>query len=59
MIGDHMERSDFPEVGTRLTYGEAIPAYNRFERSMLERVYGDRLPVRQLYLNGRPYSLYP
>ena len=42
-----MERSDFPEVGTRLTYGEAIPAYNRFERSMLERVYGDRLPVRQ------------
>lgn len=38
-----MERSDFPEVGTRLTYGEAIPAYNRFERSMLERVYGDGL----------------
>jgi hypothetical protein len=35
-----MERSDFPEVGTRLTYG-------------------DRLPVRQLYLNGRPYGLYP
>lgn len=54
-----MERSDFPEVGTRLTYGEAIPAYNRFERSMLERVYGDRFPVRQLYLNGRPYGLYP
>lgn len=54
-----MERSDFPEVGTRLTYGEAIPAYNRFDRSMLERVYGDRLPVRQLYLNGRPYGLYP
>lgn len=36
-----MERSDFPEVGTRLTYGEAIPAYNRFERSMLEKkMYG-------------------
>lgn len=35
-----MERSDFPEAGTRLTYGEAIPAYNRFERSMLEKMYG-------------------
>ena len=35
-----MERSDFPEVGTRLTYGETIPAYNRFERSMLEKAYG-------------------
>lgn len=35
-----MERSDFPEVGTRLTYGEAIPVYNRFERSMLEKMYG-------------------
>ena len=36
-----MDRSDFPEVGTRLTYGEAIPAYNRFERSMLEKkMYG-------------------
>lgn len=35
-----MECSDFPEVGTRLTYGEAIPAYDRFERSMLEKAYG-------------------
>ena len=38
-----MERSDFPEVGTRLTYGEAIPAYDRLERSMLERAYGTGL----------------
>lgn len=45
-----MERSDFPEVGTRLTYGEAIPAYNRFERSMLEKVYGaGLLPAVGLY----------
>lgn len=32
-----MEYNDFPEVGTRLTYEEAIPAYDRFERSMLEK----------------------
>ena len=45
-----MERSDFPEVGTRLTYGEAIPAYNRFERSMLEKLYGaGLLPAVGLY----------
>lgn len=45
-----MERSDFPEVGTRLTYGEAIPTYNRFERSMLEKVYGaGLLPAVGLY----------
>lgn len=45
-----MERSDFPEVGTRLTYGEAIPAYNRFERSMLEKAYGaELLPAVGLY----------
>lgn len=41
-----MERSDFPEVGTRLTYGEAIPAYSRFERLMLENAYGGRTPAR-------------
>ena len=35
-----MECNDFPEVGTRLTYEEAIPAYDRFERSMLEKAYG-------------------
>ena len=38
-----MECSDFPEVGTRLTYREAIPAYDRLERSMLERAYGTGL----------------
>ena len=54
-----MERSDFPEVGTRLTYGEALPAYKRGARAVGEWVFGGRLPVRQLYLNGRPYGLYP
>ncbi len=45
-----MERSDFPEVGTSLTYGEAIPAYDRFGRSMLEKVYGaELLPAVGLY----------
>lgn len=45
-----MECNDFPEVGTRLTYGEAIPAYNRFERSMLEKAYGaELLPAVGLY----------
>lgn len=45
-----MECNDFPEVGTRLTYGEAIPAYNRFERSMLEKTYGTGLlPTVGLY----------
>lgn len=37
-----MECNDFPEVGTRLTYGEAIPVYDRFER---EGVRG-RVPAR-------------
>ena len=54
-----MERSDFPEVGTRLTYGEAIPVHPLKHRSLEAVVCGDRLPVRQLYLNGRPYGLYP
>ena len=45
-----MECNDFPEVGTRLTYGEAIPVYDRFERSMLEKVYGaGLLPAVGLY----------
>lgn len=38
-----MECNDFPEVGTRLTYGKAIPAYDRFERTMLEKAYGAEL----------------
>lgn len=45
-----MECNDFPEVGTRLTYGEAIPGYDRFERSMLEKAYGaGLLPAAGLY----------
>lgn len=40
-----MECNDFPEVGTRLTYGEAIPVYDRFERSMLEKAYGAGLLI--------------
>lgn len=39
-----MKCNDFPKIGTRLTYGEAIAAYDRFERSMLEKVYGAELP---------------
>ena len=38
-----MECNDFPEVGTRLTSGKAIPAYDRFERTMLEKAYGPEL----------------
>ena len=46
-----MECNDFPEVGTRLTYGEAIPAYNRFERMMLKKAYGNGLlPAVGLYV---------
>lgn len=45
-----MECSDFPEVGTRLTYGEVIPAYDRLEQSMLERAYGiGLLPAVGIY----------
>lgn len=45
-----MECNDFPEVGTRLTYGEAIPACDRFERTMLEKAYGaELLPAVGLY----------
>ena len=45
-----MECNDFPEVGTGLTYGEAISAYDRFERSMLEKVYrAELLPAVGLY----------
>lgn len=45
-----MKCNDFPKIGTRLTYGEAIAAYDRFERSMLEKVYGTEiLPAVGLY----------
>lgn len=32
-----MQVNEIPSIGTTLTYGEAILAYNRFERSMLEK----------------------
>ena len=35
-----MQMNKMPSVGTTLTYGEAIKAYDRFERSMLGKVYG-------------------
>lgn len=45
-----MKCNDFPEIGTRLTYGEAIAAYDRFERMMLEKAYGaELLPAVGLY----------
>ena len=45
-----MKCNDFPEIGTRLTYGEAIAAYDSFERSMLEKGYGTGLlPAVGLY----------
>ena len=45
-----MKCNDFPKIGTRLTYGEAIAAYDRLERSMLEKVYGAELrPAVGLY----------
>ena len=37
-----MQMNKMPSVGTTLTYGEAIKAYDRFEQSMLEKVYGSR-----------------
>ena len=45
-----MQMNKMPSVGTTLTYGEAIKAYDRFERSMLEKVYGTEiLPAVGLY----------
>lgn len=45
-----MKCNDFPKISTRLTYGEAIAAYDRFEWSMLEKVYGaELLPAVGLY----------
>lgn len=35
-----MQMNEMPSIGTTLTYGEAILAYNRFERSMLEKGCG-------------------
>lgn len=45
-----MQMNEMPSIGTTLTYGEAIPAYDRFERSILEKAYGaGLLPAVGLY----------
>ena len=45
-----MQMNEMPSIGTTLTYGEAIKAYERFERTMLEKAYGaELLPAVGLY----------
>lgn len=45
-----MQMNEMTSIGTTLTYGEAIEAYDRFERSMLEKAYGaGLLPAVGLY----------
>lgn len=45
-----MQMNEIPSIGTTLTYGEAIKAYDRFERSMLEKVYrAELLPAVGLH----------
>ena len=45
-----MQMNEMPSIGTTLTYGEAIEAYDRFERTMLEKAYGaGLLPAVGLY----------
>ena len=45
-----MQMNEKPSIGTTLTYGEAIKAYDRFERTMLEKAYGaELLPTVGLY----------
>ena len=45
-----MQMNEMPSIGTTLTYGEAIRAYDRFERTMLEKAYGvELLPAVGLY----------
>ncbi len=45
-----MQMNEMPSIGTTLTYGEAIKAYGRFERTMLEKAYGaELLPAVGLY----------
>lgn len=45
-----MQMNEMPSIGTTLTYGEAIPAGDRFERTVLEKAYGaGLLPAVGLY----------
>ena len=45
-----MQMDEILSIGTTLTYGEAIRAYDRFERAMLEKAYGaGLLPAVGLY----------
>ncbi|RGR37811.1 hypothetical protein DWY51_09220 [Collinsella sp. AF25-2LB] len=45
-----MQMNEMPSIGTTLTYGEAIKACDRSERTMLEKVYGaELLPAVGLY----------
>ena len=45
-----MQMNEIPSIGTTLNYGEAIKAYDRFERMMLEKAYGaELLPAVGLY----------
>lgn len=45
-----MRMNEMPSIGTTLTYGEAIKACDRFERTMLEKAYGaELLPAVGLY----------
>ena len=45
-----MQMNKMPSIGTTLTYSEAIKAYDRFERMMLEKAYGaELLPAVGLY----------
>lgn len=48
--GESMQMNEMPSIGTTLTYGKAIRAYDRFERTMLEKAYGaELLPAVGLY----------
>lgn len=48
--GESIQMNKMPSIGTTLTYGEAIEAYDRFERTMLEKAYGaELLPAVGLY----------
>lgn len=45
-----MQMNKMPSIGTTLTYGEAIKAYDCFERMMLEKAYeAGLLPAVGLY----------